>query len=70
MHSPIPASAEVGREAPMVKLKPSDGRRHRIPAKLLRVEGDRAVVLPMGHKHEVIVPLESVSMWKSRARPF
>lgn len=54
-------------EAPMVKLKARHGR-HRIPAKLIRVEGLKAYVIPMGHKRTVIVSLNRVSMWKSRVR--
>lgn len=44
----------MSKEAPMVKLKARHGR-HRIPAKLIRVDGTRAHVIRMGHKHIVIV---------------
>jgi hypothetical protein len=57
----------MNKEAPMVKLKARHGR-HRIPAKLIKIDGTRAYVVPKGHKHVIIVPLNRVSMWKSRIR--
>lgn len=51
----------------MVKLLRSMGRnRHGTPAILIAVDGDKATVKPIGHKHNEVVPLSQVKLWKSR----
>ena len=62
-----PPSPTETQEAPLVKLKSIRGR-HRVPARLIKVEGKKAYVVPKGHKHVIAVPLRAVSMWKSRTR--
>jgi hypothetical protein len=55
--TPAPPRTE-NHEAPMVKLKPLHGR-HRVPARLIRVDGQNAYVIPKGHKRMITVPLRN-----------
>lgn len=40
--------------------------RHRSRAKVIRIDGDKAVIHPVGHKKLEVVDLDRCKSWKSR----
>jgi hypothetical protein len=47
-----------------IKLKPSGHRVAYTIAKLLSIDGDRATVIPKGHRHSEQVPIDRIQPWK------
>ena len=56
--------ADADMKPGMVRVR--RGRRAFIPALLIRIVGEYAVIKPMGHRRSEMVALRAIKPWKSR----